>query len=274
MKNKHHQIFKWLPFLLLLFISMNSYAAIHAGKVVFTKGAVSLILVDEAAKILTRGQKINVGDKIRTAKKAKALLKLIDGTQLSLTGNSEIIIKEFSVKKNNEKAELKLLKGGMRTISGFINKKRANSFKLSTPVASIGIRGTDFTTYIKNEYCEEGSQKDQSNKESSEQSTNEHVNSSCSNKDKNDDSALYLYVKEGKINVSNDNVCLKMGQGDSGYFGKDISYKLNEPPAFLLKEFIPPDASKKDLDKISLSSKPFDATVANGDSGICKCDVE
>jgi hypothetical protein len=128
-------------------------SADHAGKVVFTKGVVSLLNDNQAARILRRGDALKVGETVRTGKTAKAVLKLIDGTQISLKEDTDFAIKAFSTKKNQEKAELQLLKGGVRVITGFINKQRHNNFKLTTSVASIGIRGTDFTAVLCEQEC-------------------------------------------------------------------------------------------------------------------------
>ncbi len=143
--------------LAMLFVSpvlaKTDLPANHAGKVVFTKGAVSLLNEGQVAQILTRGSPLSVGDTVHTGQTAKAILKLIDGTQISLKENTHFTIKVFSTQKNKEKAELQLLKGGVRVITGFINKQRHNNFKLTTSVASIGIRGTDFTAVICEHDC-------------------------------------------------------------------------------------------------------------------------
>ncbi len=184
-----------LTFILVLF-SATSFAntkedvRTHAGKIVFTKGAVSLVSKDKLIRILAKGAKIYTGEKIHTGDKAKAILKLIDGTQISLIENSDFMVQAISVEKNKEKAELQLLKGGMRTITGFINKNRANNFKLSTAIASIGIRGTDFTTYI----CEQDCKSEKDN-----------INSINKTKILKEDTAVKarLIVKKGDVKAKN-----------------------------------------------------------------------
>ena len=41
-----------------------------------------------------------------------------------------------------------MVKGGLRTVTGLIGKRKPNSFQVDTPIASIGIRGTDFIARI------------------------------------------------------------------------------------------------------------------------------
>ncbi|NGY04615.1 FecR family protein [Solimonas terrae] len=47
-----------------------------------------------------------------------------------------------------QRAFLRLLKGGFRTVSGLIGKTNADDYLVTTPVATIGIRGTDYYAYI------------------------------------------------------------------------------------------------------------------------------
>ncbi|MGH8446844.1 MAG: hypothetical protein ACREVL_16350, partial [Solimonas sp.] len=47
-----------------------------------------------------------------------------------------------------QRAFLRLLKGGFRTVSGLIGKANPDEYRVTTPVATIGIRGTDYYAYI------------------------------------------------------------------------------------------------------------------------------
>lgn len=48
------------------------------------------------------------------------------------------------------RAFFRLLRGGFRAVSGLIGKANVNDYRVSTPVATIGIRGTDWALYIVN----------------------------------------------------------------------------------------------------------------------------
>lgn len=50
-------------------------------------------------------------------------------------------------------AFFRLLKGGFRTVSGLIGKANPQDYRVSTPVATIGIRGTDYYVYICDQAC-------------------------------------------------------------------------------------------------------------------------
>jgi hypothetical protein len=51
------------------------------------------------------------------------------------------------------RAFFKLLKGGFRAVSGLIGKVDRNEYRISTPVATIGIRGTDYLLVLCDEKC-------------------------------------------------------------------------------------------------------------------------
>ncbi|MDM4769330.1 hypothetical protein [Solimonas sp. SE-A11] len=51
------------------------------------------------------------------------------------------------------RAFFKLLKGGFRAVSGLIGKVDRNDYRVTTPVATIGIRGTDYLLVLCDEKC-------------------------------------------------------------------------------------------------------------------------
>ncbi len=75
-------------------------------------------------------------------------LALIDGGKVSLQPNTIYRINkyEFSGKEDGtEYGFTELIKGGLCTISGLIGHKNRDRYQLKTAVATIGIRGTEFT---------------------------------------------------------------------------------------------------------------------------------
>ncbi|WP_086481748.1 FecR family protein, partial [Oceanospirillum sanctuarii] len=75
-------------------------------------------------------------------------LKMVDSGYLAIRPSTEIRIDKYRFEQDQEdKAETSLLRGGLRSITGTIGKTRKESFKLRTPVATIGIRGTDLEVF-------------------------------------------------------------------------------------------------------------------------------
>ena len=88
---------------------------------------------------------------ISTAEKSHAVLKFEDGQVIALQANSVFKIHDYrldfqSVENNN--IFFSMLKGGVRSITGLLGKIRPEAFRLQTPNAVVGIRGTDFMTVM------------------------------------------------------------------------------------------------------------------------------
>jgi FecR protein len=123
-----------------------AYAA-AAGTVTFATGDASIVRADKSVVKAVKNDAVNVGDAIET-KNGRLQLSLIDGGKVSLQPNTIYKINkyEFSGKEDgSEYAFTELVKGGMRTISGLIGHKNRDRYQLKTAVATIGIRGTEFT---------------------------------------------------------------------------------------------------------------------------------
>jgi hypothetical protein len=121
--------------------------AASAGTVTFATGDASIVRADKSVVKAAKNDAVNVGDTIET-KTGRLQLSLIDGGKVSLQPNTIYKINkyEFSGKEDgSEYAFTELVKGGMRTISGLIGHKNRERYQLKTAVATIGIRGTEFT---------------------------------------------------------------------------------------------------------------------------------
>jgi hypothetical protein len=116
------------------------------GEVEFARGAGFAQTASQAPRILGRGVALNEGDRLTTADGASAIVKLTDGTRMTVRPNSEIVIEQFKFKENapDNSMVMQLLRGGLRAITGLISKSSPNSARLRTSTATIGIRGTDF----------------------------------------------------------------------------------------------------------------------------------
>ena len=128
------------------------------GIVEYSRGATTLQGAAQGASIVSRGAKFNRNDVITTGKKSFAILRLTDGTRLTLRPNSKFAVEEFNPSLTKDaSAKLSLFRGGMRAITGFISKYNSNGYKMRTPVATIGIRGTEFEARLCGTDCEEDS---------------------------------------------------------------------------------------------------------------------
>lgn len=121
-------------------------AAQPVGEVEFARGAGFAQTASQAPRILGRGVALNEGDRLTTADGASAILKLNDGTRMTVRPNSELVIEQFKFKENapDNSFVMQLLRGGLRAITGLISKTSPDAARIRTSSATIGIRGTDF----------------------------------------------------------------------------------------------------------------------------------
>jgi len=86
------------------------------------------------------------GDRIRTGADGVAILVFTDEGRISLRADSELLIRHYEIDPTGVKTriELELVKGTVRQISGNGSRAQPERYRLNTPVAVIGVRGTDF----------------------------------------------------------------------------------------------------------------------------------
>jgi len=117
----------------------------YAGKVILVKG--NAIAVDSKGKEreLKRRAQIFTGDTIKTNKKSSMRLVMVDQSLLSLKSETVLKVSDYKfsfAKKENDAMALDLLKGGMRAVTGIIGVRSKQKYKVKTPTATMGVRGT------------------------------------------------------------------------------------------------------------------------------------
>jgi len=129
-----------------------------AGKLFFVLGEVYIIKTNGKRKLAQKDVTIQEGDIILTKKNGQAQIKFIDNAYISIRPNSMLQIDAYDYSEIAEKSEIKLLKGGLRAITGKIGKNKKDNYKLKTPIATIGIRGTDYALMLCDNTCQNESQ--------------------------------------------------------------------------------------------------------------------
>ncbi|MEC8443707.1 MAG: FecR family protein [Pseudomonadota bacterium] len=137
------QIFKVLTSALLLTSTVTAFA--DAGITLLSSGDVVAAQSEGDQRVLNRRSPIFTNDSITTGPDAKAQFRMKDGALFALSENSEWLVEEYKFEDNDDDiVTLRLIKGGLRTISGAVGKGDPTRYKLETPVGSIGIRGTHY----------------------------------------------------------------------------------------------------------------------------------
>jgi hypothetical protein len=119
-------------------------AAAVAARADFVYGEVTVSGLDGREQPLARGAELNTGDTVRTAQ-GRAQLRFSDGAYVSLQPNSEFAIRDYRYDGKTDGSErgfFALAKGAMRTVSGLIGRANRDRYQITTPTATIGIRGT------------------------------------------------------------------------------------------------------------------------------------
>jgi hypothetical protein len=139
-----------LTFAGLLFAGAGNGAwaqAQSAGRFVSVTGDVSLVGNDGSRRTAERGGDIREGDTIMTGPSALAQARMSDGGLISVRADSEFKLEQFGYKGREDRSAsfvVSILKGGFRTITGLIAQVNRAGYKINTPAATIGVRGTHF----------------------------------------------------------------------------------------------------------------------------------
>lgn len=122
-----------------------------AGRFQFVLGDVRIVGLNGQERPAQKGQEILEGETLRTGANASAQVKMIDGGLIAMRPESQIKLEAYDargIEQGKEKAVISLAKGGFRTVTGLIGKSNKESYSVTTPTATIGIRGTDHTPVV------------------------------------------------------------------------------------------------------------------------------
>jgi hypothetical protein len=122
-------------------------AAAPAARVEFVVGGVSATAPSGQTRLLVKGADVVSGEAINTHD-GRVQLRFSDGAYVSLQPQTVFRIDDYRYDgkaDGTERGFFSLLKGGMRTITGLVGRTNKRSYQVSTTVATIGIRGTEYT---------------------------------------------------------------------------------------------------------------------------------
>lgn len=192
-----------------------SVAAAGAARIDFAIGDVKAVRADGSARPLARGAEVDSGEMVDTGS-GRAQMRFADGALVSLQPQTQFRIDayQYAAKPAEDRSFLSLIKGGLRTITGLIGKGNRDAYKLSTSVATIGIRGTEFSVVYGN--------------------------------------SINVTTGQGAVEMCNDGGCLTLNAGESGYVKNNetapvLTEKKNDlppPPPSPPRGLMPPQDDK------------------------------
>lgn len=161
------------------------------GKVVDARGQVIAVGFQKISRKLLAGDPVYLGDKLITGEGGYLRLHMIDEAILDLRCYSIMVIEEYALKAGNRRSILNLLQGSLRKVTGTIGKLTDDVYELKTPLANIGVRGTEYALRV---YQSKG----------------------CGGTVDTDD-GLYLEVIKGLVDVYNEAGHAVVAKGDTAY---------------------------------------------------------
>ncbi|MDX1455040.1 MAG: FecR family protein [Gammaproteobacteria bacterium] len=156
-----------LSLALLLSLPGSLLAAETAGRITLLTGRATAADMDGNIRGLAKNGNVYAGEVINTGPNSYLNVKFTDGGRILLRPNTRFQIEAYKTtpavvdpaeranarsgrsgqaveSEEESNAVFRLLKGGFRAITGLIGRENKDRYKVRTPVATIGIRGTDF----------------------------------------------------------------------------------------------------------------------------------
>ncbi|HEY0962455.1 MAG TPA: FecR family protein, partial [Pseudomonadales bacterium] len=121
------------------------------GIVIAVRGQVEALDASGAVRQLTRGADVFAADTIAVGPEGYAQVRMVDEALISLKSDTSFTISSYEFDGNPatpDSATMSMVRGGFRTISGSIGDADEDTYRIDTPHASIGIRGTMHSAII------------------------------------------------------------------------------------------------------------------------------
>ncbi|MFA9460598.1 FecR family protein [Thiohalorhabdus sp. Cl-TMA] len=140
-----------LPLAALLLAAPGAHAAEVVGRVLSAVGPVTAVVPEGPERALERRSPIHQGETLVTGAEGRAQVRFADRGLVALRPGSRLRVKRYTAepgKAEEPEAVLELLEGGLRTITGTVSDTNRDGYRMETPAASIGIRGTVYALAV------------------------------------------------------------------------------------------------------------------------------
>ena len=128
------------------FFVASASLAQTAGTVTHLSGTLSVARPD-GQRLLAVNSAVREGDLLTTERETYARIKFTDGAEVVLRPGSQLQLARYQFDSNAPERDnmlLSMLKGGMRAVTGLIGRRNRDRVGVTTPTATVGIRGTHF----------------------------------------------------------------------------------------------------------------------------------
>ncbi|SFU77089.1 FecR family protein [Pseudoduganella namucuonensis] len=174
-----------------------------------------------APRALAPQSEVQAGDTLATGRDAYALVRFIDQSEMALKPATTLKVEQFvfdNALPDNDSAGFRLVKGGLRSVTGLLGQRNKERFALKTPSATIGIRGTTFfLEYLAGDEAAAGL-------------------ASASPLEP----GLHVYVGEGGLSLVNQAGVFRYDAGQFGYFKDEATAPVKMPSNPGMRFDLPP----------------------------------
>lgn len=125
-------------------------AAFGAGQFQFVSGNVKIVSEAGVERVPAKGTRIAEGESVATGRDSIAQIKMRDGAIIVVQPETNATVEMFRYggkEDGNERFVLRIHRGGFRGITGAIGHTNKQNFRIETPIAQMGVRGTDHESY-------------------------------------------------------------------------------------------------------------------------------
>ena len=121
-----------------------------AGVFQFVVGEVQVQSANGAGKPARKGTPLSVGETVLSEKSGTAQIKMGDGAVVVVQPGTRVTVVEFRYdgrEDGSERVRYRLEQGGFRAVTGAIGRSNKYNYLIETPIAQMGVRGTDHESY-------------------------------------------------------------------------------------------------------------------------------
>ncbi len=137
-----------LALISLLIMPILAAAETEVGHVVWVRGQ-----FHAGSRLLQRLSPIYLHEVLTTGANSMAEIAFTDNTLMTFKDNSRYSIDGYKMQPASESNFTgRLIAGGFRTLTGLIAKNNPHHYMINTPVASLGVRGTDYQAILDHGY--------------------------------------------------------------------------------------------------------------------------
>ncbi len=125
------------------------------GTVTHLSGTLSVLRTD-GQRLLAVNSAVSEGDLLTTERETYARIKFRDDSEIVLRPSSQLQVARYQFEAGQPERDnmvLSMLRGGMRAVTGLIGRRNHDRVGITTPTATVGIRGTHFGLL----FCQGGS---------------------------------------------------------------------------------------------------------------------